>query len=182
MAKVKVLIEGYASADSGGHSCSTITLVQTGDLNIIVDPGTLPKDQILISALKAENLAPADIDIVYITHSHMDHYRLIGLFPRAKALDYWGWWIGDVAEDYKGKVADGIEMIKTPGHSFDGTTLLVKTDQGLVAICGDVFWKKDFPKKDPFAQDLAKLADSRALVLSLADWIVPGHGPMYKAR
>jgi glyoxylase-like metal-dependent hydrolase (beta-lactamase superfamily II) len=182
MATVKILIAGYASADSGGHSCSTIVLVRDGGLNIMVDPGTVADPQILIDALKKEGLSPADIDIVYLTHSHLDHFRWIGLFAKAKVLDYWGWWIGDVSEDYEGKVTENIEMIKTPGHSVDGTTLLVKTQEGVVAICGDVFWKENFPPTDPYASDIVKLAESRQLVLGAADYVIPGHGPMFKAR
>lgn len=179
-AEVKILKEGYASTDSGGHSCSTICLVQDRGLNIITDPGTLPDQKILVDALKKVGLSPSDINIVFITHSHMDHYRNIGMFPKAKALDFWGWWEGDVASDYENDVSDNIKLIKTPGHSSDGTTLLVQTDEGTVAICGDVFWKENFPVNDPFATNCDQLKQSRAKVLELADFIVPGHGGMFK--
>ncbi|MAF14057.1 MAG: MBL fold hydrolase, partial [Parcubacteria group bacterium] len=149
---------------------------------IIVDPGTLADPQILVDKLKEEGLTVDDINIVYITHSHMDHYRNIGMFPKAKTLDYWGWWEEDVYHDYQGGVTDNIELIKTPGHSYDSTTLLVKTSQGLVAICGDVFWKEDSPKDDPFASDKEMLAESRKKVLELADYVVPGHGDIYKVK
>lgn len=180
-AKVKILIEGYASADSGGHSCSTITLVQDINLNIIVDPGTVPNQKIISKALANENLTPDDINVVYITHSHVDHYRNIGMFKNAKTLDYFGWWINDIFEDYSDP-SENIKMIYTPGHSVDGTTLIVKTDKGNVAICGDVYWKENFPDKDPFAIDLAQLEVSRKEVLSLAEYIIPGHGKKFKVN
>jgi len=177
-AKVKILLEGYVSAESGGHSCSTVTLVQDDGLNIVVDPGTLRNQKLLVDALKKEGLEIDDIDVVYITHSHMDHYRNIGMFPHAKSLDYWGWWIEDVAEDYTDP-SQNIKMINTPGHSTDGTTLLVETREGTVAICGDVFWKENHPDKDPYAIDAEKLKESRKKVLALADFIIPGHGGMF---
>lgn len=138
-AKVRILVEGYTSDDGDTeNSCSTITLVQDENLNMIVDPGTLPDQKILIDALKQEGLTPDDIDAVYITHSHVDHYRNIGMFKDAKTLERWGWWIGDVSEDYSDP-SENIKMIMTPGHSVDGTTLFVETDKRTVAICGDVF-------------------------------------------
>lgn len=179
--KVKILIEGYVSAESGGHSCSTISLIQAGDMNIIVDPGTLPNQKVLLNALKKEHLTPEDIDIVYITHSHLDHYRNIGMFESAKSLDFYGWWIGDEFQDYSDPGAN-IKMIKTPGHSYDGTTLLVKTERGVVAICGDIFWKKDFPINDPYATDKKKLTLSRERVLESADFVIPGHGGMFEVK
>ena len=50
------------------------------------------------------------------------------------------------------------------------------------AICGDVFWKKDFPENDPYASDKEKLRDSRKMILELADWVIPGHGKMFKVE
>ena len=180
MATVKILFPGYSSADSGGHSCSNIILVQDGGHNIIVDPGTLPDQNILVEKLRVEGLTPADIDIVYLTHSHLDHFRSLGLFPQAKILDYWGWWQGDVCTDSDSRITDDIEMILTPGHSTDGTSWLVKTAAGTMAICGDVFWRENFPNPDPYAVDLKTLAASRQKVLTLADWVIPGHGPMFR--
>ena len=59
------------------------------------------------------------------------------------------------------------------------TMSLVKTDKGKVAICGDVFWKKGLPKVDPYADSPKELVKSRAKVLEMADFIVPGHSGMY---
>ena len=179
--KVKILLEGYASADTGGHSCSTISLVQDENLNIIVDPGTVPDQSMIIKALKKHGLSPDNINVVYITHSHVDHYRNTGMFKGAKTLNYDGWWISDIFEDYCDP-SENIKMIETPGHSVDGTTMLVATDKDKVAICGDVFWKENFPKKDPFAFNLRELDASRKRVLEIADYIIPGHGKMFKVK
>ncbi|OGY45735.1 MAG: hypothetical protein A3J65_02345 [Candidatus Buchananbacteria bacterium RIFCSPHIGHO2_02_FULL_45_11b] len=181
MAKVKIIFPGYFSTEDEGRACSNVILVQDQGLNIIVDPGTLPDQQVLLDKLQAEGLTPADIDIVYITHSHLDHYRNIGMFSRAKTLDFYGWWEGDGSKDYSGPVTADIEMIYTPGHSDDGTTFLVKTADGLVAICGDVFWRENFPEDDPYATDKEKLAESRRMVLAAANWVIPGHGARFKA-
>jgi len=184
MAEIKILIEGYTTADSAGSSeektCATITLIKDGDNKIIVDPGVLENQKMLIDKLKEEGLSADDIDIVFITHSHIDHYRNIGMFPTAKTLEYYGLWDKNTVQDWKDQFSDDIKIIKTPGHSYDGLTLLVKTSEGIVAICGDVFWKKDFPENDEYAIDSKKLKESRKMVLGAADWIIPGHAGIYK--
>ncbi|MBW2992987.1 MBL fold metallo-hydrolase [Candidatus Woesearchaeota archaeon] len=182
MAEVKILIEGYVADEEGGHSCSSVVLVKDKNINILVDPGTLPSQKMLVEKLKKEGLSISDIDVVFITHSHMDHYRNIGMFAKAKSLDCWGYWEGDVWKESDGRITDDISFIKTPGHSSDSVTLLVKTKKGIVAICGDVFWKEDFPKDDPYASDKKKLAVSRKKVLEIADFIIPGHGKMFKVK
>lgn len=183
MTEVKVLLTGYTSGETGeGRSCSTITLVKDHGITMIVDPGTSESQQVIIDKLKAEGVGLKDVNVVFITHSHMDHYRNIGMFPDAKALDYWGWWTNDVWEDCDGNVTDDIKIIKTPGHNYDGVTLLVKTKQGTIAICGDVFWKEGEPKDDPYATDKKKLEESRKMVLEMADYIIPGHGKMFKVE
>ncbi len=187
MAEVKIIIEGYTNADSsanGGEekSCPTMTLVRDKDIVMIVDPGVLESQKILVDALAKEGLTIAQINFVCITHSHIDHYRNIGMFPEAKTLEYWGIWDRNVAYEWKEQFTDDIRVIKTPGHNYDAITLLVKTDKGIVAICGDVFWKENYPKEDPYASDPAKLQESRKKVLEMADWVIPGHGRMFKSK
>jgi len=187
MAEVKILIEGYTNANavaSGGEekSCPTITLVKDKDLIIIVDPGILENQQILTDKLKEEGLSINDVNVVFITHSHIDHYRNIGMFPDAKTLEYWGLWNRNTVEDWKEQFTENIKIIKTPGHNYDALTLLVKTGKGIIAICGDVFWKENFPEDDPYASDKEKLKESRKKVLEMADWVIPGHGKIFKVQ
>lgn len=183
MAEVKILVKGYVSADTRGRACSTVVLVRDGKIKMVIDPGTVRNPQELVKKLKNEKLSPADVNWVCITHSHMDHYRNIGMFPKAKTLDYWGVWEADNSWKLKGgRLTENIRVIKTPGHSYDGITLLVKTSEGVVAVCGDVFWKENFPKKDKYATDAKKLGESRARVLKEADFIIPGHGGIYRVR
>lgn len=181
MTIVKVLIKGYVSKDTGGHSCSTVTLVQDKNNNIIIDPGTLSDPNELIEKLKENSLSLNDINIVFLTHSHIDHYKYVGLFPNARILEYWGLWDKDKCIEFNGILNKNIKIIKTPGHSYDSITLVVKNDKGTtIAICGDVFWKKNFPKEDQYAQDNEQLIESRNKILKIADYIIPGHGDMFK--
>ena len=187
MDKVKVLIEGYTTvgpvvSDEEEKTCSTVTLIRDEDVIMVVDPGALEDQKILVDKLKEEGLSVDDVNVVCITHSHMDHYRNIGMFPRAKGLDYWGFWDRDTVKDWKEQFTENIQIIKTPGHNYDAITLLVKTDKGIIAVCGDVFWAEDLPEDDPYASDKEKLKESRRKVLEVADWIIPGHAGMYKVK
>ena len=149
---------------------------------MVVDPGTLKSQDDLVKALKRQGLKVSDVTHVCITHSHMDHYRNIGMFKDAKVLDHWGLWDHDIVDDWEPQFSKNIKIIKTPGHDYSGITLLVNTNKGTIAVCGDVFWKKDFPKKDAYASDKKKLEKSRKLVLKKADFIVPGHGKMFEVE
>ena len=85
MVEVKTLIEGdHTPLDDGKMKIgSTIALIKT-DKNILVDTGSfLDKDKI-IEGLKKENLTPEDIDIVILTHLHLDHTVNTYLFSNAK--------------------------------------------------------------------------------------------------
>ena len=181
MAKVEILQTGYSSTESNGRSSPTISLVVDENKKIIVDPGVVKDQKVIVDALKKHNLAISDVDFVFVTHWHPDHARNVGMFEKAVVIDWWGWWENDLFKDFSGKLTKDIKIIKTPGHSYDGTSMLVKTDRGTVAICGDVFWQEDYPEKDPYAQDLKALQKSRQKVLKLADFIIPGHGAMFKS-
>jgi glyoxylase-like metal-dependent hydrolase (beta-lactamase superfamily II) len=183
MAEVKVLIPGYTSADSGDEkTCATISLVRDGDIVMVVDPGVLENQKMLIDKLKENGLTIDDVNYVFLTHSHLDHYRNTGMFPRAKVLEYFGIWEGQRVKDWKEQLTKDIKIIKTPGHDYSDLSLLVNTPEGKVAIIGDVFWKENFPKKDPYASDLKKLEKSRQMILKVADWIVPGHADIFKVK
>lgn len=102
-------------------------------------------------------------------------------------------WAEDKEFFHKGDIlGTEIQILKTPGHAPEHTSLLVPTaDKGKVCIVADVFWWEDGKQKsdtikdlmalkDPFASDETALKKSRELVLKKADWLIPGHGKMFK--
>jgi len=183
MAEVKVLIEGYTSSGSGQErTCPTITLVRDKGIVMVVDPGVVEDQKQIVDALRKEGLKVSDVNYVCLTHSHADHYMNAGMFPAAKKLEFYGVWDGNKCLEWKEQFTKDIRIIKTPGHSFTGITLLVKTGIGTIAVCGDVFWVEGGPAEDPYADDVKKLEESRKLVLKQADYIIPGHAGMYKAK
>jgi len=185
MAKVKVLIEGYVKKDT--LVVPTTTLIQDGDINIVVDPGMgKNKPEVLKNALEKENLSFEDIRIVFTTHYHLDHTQHTGLFPKAKLIDYMYCYNGEKWTDHKGegyKISPNVSILHTPGHSIEHASLVVKTDKKIVVIAGDVWWFSDLtPKEDEMAWNQKKLDESRKKVLKVADWIIPGHGKLFRVK
>ncbi len=183
MASVDILYKGYyIKTGEEEQVCSTVTLVldEAAGIRLIVDPGTVPDPGILVQELSKRGLEPGDIDIVFITHSHLDHHRFTGMFQQAAVLDAQGWWIKDGWKVLSGSsISQDIEVLRTPGHSDDSLTLLVHTPEGKVAVCGDVFWDKDYPEDDPFAVDRTLLQQNREMLLEIADFIIPGHAGLF---
>lgn len=195
MAEVKILIEGYAKEKNGAEFVSsTTTLIRERGLNIIVDPGMDRK--LLLESLRKENLSPDKINYVILTHYHLDHSLLAGIFENAKVLDNGEAysWDGKI-ESHGGRIPrTNIEIIKTPGHDMFHCSVLVKTtDFGKVAIVGDVFWWEDreeqkadkeslMEHKDPYVKNEEELMESRKKILEIVDYIIPGHGKMFKVE
>jgi glyoxylase-like metal-dependent hydrolase (beta-lactamase superfamily II) len=180
LAELTVLYEGYVRESKGGELVrNTVCLVRDGKLNIIVDPGLLNSPSTLVRALRKVNLKPSDITHVYITHYHMDHVRYVGLFPDARVVDYKYEYKGELWGEHGGdghKLSENITIIHTPGHTMDDSALLVRTEEGVIAI-SHVWWFPDrSPLKDPMAVDQGLLEESRKKVESQADSIITPHG------
>ncbi len=188
MSEVKVLIEGYArKIENGWLASSTVTLIQANGKNIIVDPGCNRNK--LLNELKNENLKPSDIDYVLLTHNHMDHSLLTGIFANAKILNNEEIFNNDKQVDHNNKIPGmDLEILQTPGHTDDHCCLIVGTDKGTYIVAGDVFWwmddeeqKIDVNRLDQAHEcNMKELIESRKKVLEIADWIIPGHGKMFK--
>lgn len=188
MSKVKVLTEGYAKPIKNGWTASsTVILIQTNGKNIIVDPRC--NRQKILEELSKNGLKTANINFVFLTHNHTDHVLLMGIFENAKVITSLEVYNGDEQIEYEGQLPElGLGIIETPGHSDDSKMLLAETEDGRYAIAGDVFWWKegeeqriDVNKPDPYAEEsMESLIKSRKKVLDLADWIIPGHGKMFK--
>jgi len=193
MNKVKVLIEGYAHPGPNGSyiASPSCTLLISKGKKIIVDPGANQK--LLQAKLKNHGLSPSDIDLIFLSHFHPDHFLAIRLFPNHDILDSDMIWREDKEIFYKGVIpGTEIEIIKTPGHTSEHASLIVKTKEyGTVCIAQDLFWWEDGKQKsdtvkdlidlkDPYANDYEALKKSREKILKIANWIIPGHGKMFK--
>lgn len=193
MNKVKILIEGYAKVHDDFEDVSpSVVLIKNEKHKIIVDPGF--NREKLLKALKNENLKIEDIDMVLLTHYHMDHSLLAGMFEKAIFLDNSDQYLqnGIIKRQEEKMLGEGIEIVQTPGHDLFHCSIVIDTiDLGKVVIAGDVFWwvdgeepNKDFESlinfEDPYVKNENDLKESRKKILEVADWIIPGHGKIFK--
>jgi len=192
MSIVKILIEGYARPGKNDNyiASSATILIEDSDKKILVDPGC--NRELLVQSLNKNNLRPKDIDIIFLTHYHPDHIINIRLFPEHDIYDGNIIYHNDEEIEFVEKIpGTNIEIIETPGHANEHASLLVFTDEGRYAIAGDIFWWEDEQEQnidyeslinleDQFVKDEQKLKNSREKILKIADFIIPGHGKMFK--
>lgn len=190
MAEVKVLKVGYCETAAEGEvrADCTITLVR-GTTKILVDTGN-PQDKVEIVLLLAqEGLTPEDISVVVCTHGHSDHVGNNNLFPHATFVffhdisqgdRFTGHRFGD--EPYL--ISDDVEVIATPGHTCEDISVLVRTEAGVVAIVGDLFDSEEDVKQQMVRAspggNAEQQAASRRMILARADYVVPGHGNIFR--
>lgn len=186
MAEVKVLLVGYFKW-VGKNICRaspTITLVHDGKEKIIVDTGNLSDEKKILKALAKLKIKPRDITIVVNTHAHPDHIGCNFLFKKAKKIvDGEGITDGDkfnfLSRDFF--LTPNIKIVHTPGHTLHDCSVLVKTAKGKVAIVGDLFWK-GLKDKLAFVDDKKLRQASQKKILKMADFIIPGHGDIFRVN
>lgn len=157
---------------------------------MIVDTANAIDKVAIIRALKKEKLTPGQITHVVNTHGHGDHIGCNFLFNRAKLIS-----LGEIQEKDRYSLYDGdldltkyIKIIDTSGHTDADCTVLVKNDSGVTAIVGDLFWQAQNDNPYFFNNEITgpvskvDLNKSRKHILQLANYIVPGHGKMFKVK
>jgi len=161
-----VLLDGFSfGTDQGVPAFCGVLLVEGLDLRgrpvrILVDPAHLGRRRVLLAALASRGLAPTDIDLVVLTHSHWDHVQNIDLFQHAPLLihpderryaahpDPLDWatpaWTGTILEQLSireigdgAEIIPGVTVLDLPGHSVGSVGLAVESDLGLAVITGD---------------------------------------------
>jgi glyoxylase-like metal-dependent hydrolase (beta-lactamase superfamily II) len=191
--KVIILKPGYSTPVGPGQmrADGTITLV-TGPKKIIVDTGG-PWDRLTIfRALAKEEVHARDIDVVVCTHGHSDHTGNNNLFPAARLIV--GYDVSErdlyTAHDFVAgqpyKISDYVEVLPTPGHTNQSVSVIVKTTKGVVAIVGDLFENEQDLKDESLWRATSLFPEeqlkNRKKILEMADFIVPGHGPMFPVK
>ena len=190
MHEVKVLIEGYAIwlEAHKQRACGTITLVKGQKNTCMVDTGNVGDEDKIKKALSKEGFKPEDVNYVVNTHGDIDHVGNNCLFKKAIFISGQDIYEGDVASFFvdKYEIEPGVEVINTPGHSIEDVSVVVRTKKGTVVVAGDIFEDEndayDHQAWKVFSKYPKKQVESRQKILSLADYIVPGHGKMFKVK
>ncbi|MHA2003775.1 MAG: MBL fold metallo-hydrolase [Candidatus Thorarchaeota archaeon] len=186
-------------------SLATVTLVQTDGLNILIDTGWEPSEteiNRLVLELQYHGLSPDDIDEIFITHWHGDHFLNIPLFPKARIL-YAGCpprFVRDrmetmsaVNETEKLKEGDdwhsGLSIIGTPGHSDHDHSVLINYKKKVFVAAGDSIVSKMYYHTETFfpnqrmEKHIMQLKYSFQRIVDIADFVIPGHdGPFYNYK
>lgn len=200
MAQIKILVEGTHAKIEEGLTIGCSSILIKSDKNIVVDPGALFHEKELIASLKEEGLNPEEIKLVFLTHTHIDHTANLHLFKNAEVLLKFkgGNYPGQLQTIGKGllkrtelfdgtKIADDVEILEVPGHSNDLLALVVNTKEGKIVIASDAFtdetWADLDKQPDPIVvADVDQFNKSRKKILEIANYIIPGHGKMFKVK
>ena len=190
--EVFVLFDGYAKVE--GHimkaNCSC-TLVKSRGLNILVDTMTPWDKNKLINALEKHDLKPEDLNFIICTHGHSDHVGNNNLFLNAthifgKSVSKFDEYdLSAFENDKEYNINESVTVLPTPGHTLDSISVKVSTSKGIIFVAGDLFEREEDLQdekiwKEAGSEDEQLQIKSRNAVLQCADYIIPGHGPMFK--
>jgi N-acyl homoserine lactone hydrolase len=164
----------------------------------LVDPGLIMQGAPLISAMEELGVKAHEVKKVILTHLHFDHAEGMAAWPQRQTYvhrleteaPYAQVVAGvmemanlEVLDGEEGEIEPGLRWIRTPGHSDGLITLLVDTDDGLVAIASDCvgplpeyFDQMDLP--EDFGPEREELLEQWRKIRDLDPAIViPGHNP-----
>ncbi|VDO22328.1 unnamed protein product [Haemonchus placei] len=175
-----------------------VTLVRSVNKNILIDCGDPWNGGEILQKLSSLGLGTEDrgpsakyqlgeqIHVVVVTHGHIDHCGNLSLFKHATL--FMG---GDVAsegtystipEDSSVTLAPNVELLRSRGHTDHDIIVVVNnTERGRIVISGDIF---ECANDDNIWKEVSRYPDlqekSRSEIEDIAEWIVPGHGFMFK--
>ncbi len=172
------------------------TVLLHGPRTIVVDPGLPLQNDPVLRALEARGIAAADVDLVVLTHAHLDHAGGCGslaapvvVHERETMAPHWPQ-VGGALEALPlrlmtgsgGELAPGLEWALTPGHSPGHVSLVCETQWGRTVLCGDTIGpdREAFETMDPQGPEAADmLASWRRIRAWEADVVVAGHLPPF---
>lgn len=170
--------------------------------NYVVDPGVPMQGAPYSSGIGYLGVDPFDVHDVILTHLHFDHFGALMEFPGRRCFVHrteldapYAAFAKSLLETVEvieldgdeGEIEPGLRWMLTPGHADGLITLLVDTEEGLVAIPSDCVG----PMPEYF--DRMELpADFPGRELLLEQWqkiraldpvrIIPGHYPPFEPR
>jgi len=177
----------------------TSTVVVTDLGNVVIDPSE-PPEQFEKTLFENTGLHPSDIDYVFVTHFHLDHWIGAPLFKNAT------WYMSERdIENVKNAKWPGMDnslyarftpapaefleglfrTIALPGHSEGLTALQFQAPEGRILATGDCVMTKEFFEHGEsyfFGADVATCEQSIRKAATLADVIIPGHGNYFVVK
>jgi glyoxylase-like metal-dependent hydrolase (beta-lactamase superfamily II) len=164
---------------------------------------TRAADQDIVAGLAAHGVTPEEIDIVVLTHLHFDHIGNNHLFPNAEFIvqrtevaqgfvppkycqfsypeyAYNMTNVQDRVRIIEGDVLlePGVRLIRIGGHTPGTMIVVIETDEGRVALAGDIMYNyKNLELNWPTGSfwNLQELMSGFDRLHMEADIIIPGH-------
>jgi N-acyl homoserine lactone hydrolase len=192
--------ELQARGETVGMVAFPNTLLVRGERDYLIDPGLIMQGAPLFGALAELGVEPQEIKDVILTHLHFDHAEGLAAWPMRKA------WVHrleteapyaqivtgplenidlEPLDGEEGEIEPGVRWLLTPGHSDGLITLLVDTDDGLVAIASDCvgplpeyFDRMELP--EDFGPEREELLHQWRRIRELEPrTVIPGHNPPF---
>ena len=199
--------ERYKALQAEGRAVGMVampnTLLVRGERDYLVDPGLIMQGAPLFSALGDLGVDANEIKDVILTHLHFDHAEGMAAWPQRRT------WVHrieteapyaqivagqlemanlEVVDGEEGEIEPGVRWMLTPGHCDGLITILVDTDDGLVAIASDCvgplpeyFDEMDLP--EDFGPEREELLRQWQRIRDLDPaTVIPGHNPPVQLR
>ena len=191
--KVIVLQDGYSFTDETGDykATGTSSLIK-GPVNVLVDTGGPWDSSNILQELSDNGVTPDEINYVVGTHGHSDHVGNLNLFLKATHIVGFDVNHKDTYFDHPFKEGQHysiykniVEVIPTPGHMHHDVSVIVRNVEhfGTIVLCGDLFeCENDKDSWKEISESPEEQEKNRRMVLNIANYIVPGHGPMFKVN
>ena len=163
----------------------------------VVDPGVIMQGAPVSASLRARGIEPHETKVI-LTHNHFDHLQALIEFAQREtyvhkiemeapytAIEQNKLDMVRIIEleGEEGEIEPGVRWMLTPGHSNGLITVLVDTDDGLVAIASDCVgplpeYFDDMDLPEDFGPEREELLRQWQRIRELDPHIViPGHNP-----
>ena len=189
----------YKAIQAGGGSAAMLVIPNSvlirAARNYVVDPGVAMQGAPYSSAVAAYGVDPFQVKDVILTHLHFDHVGALIEFPGRRCFVHqieldapYAFFQKSLLETVdlavltgdEGEIEPGLRWMLTPGHSDGLITLLVDTDEGLVAIPSDCVGPlpeyfdnmelpEDFGGREILLEQWRKIRDQNPVK------VIPGH-------
>jgi len=161
----------------------SVTLIQDGKSNILVDVGARGRFEELQKKLSENNVTTNTVELIILTHFHLDHSFNIGMFPKARIIGWSHEWKSGstfrISNIETWSVAPGISILPTPGHTPEHISVVVAHEDGKkTVITGDAI-NQDFAdtkKISAYAFDLNLYSQSAEKIMTVGKDLIIGHG------
>jgi len=205
--RYSILVPGSSVALANGFiGWSSIVLVEADGVRILYDCGHHVTRTALAAGLKALNLDPDDIDILFLSHLHFDHVLNFDLFPKARIMvSELEWAYADNPHEndtfvpgfirkaleltdlkiFSGapELAPGVATLFAPGHTPGLYGLAFEVDDQRIIIAGDAIKTAHELYSGQAAMEFDPEMRGRGTISYIrdhADRIVPGHYPEFR--